>query len=129
MATITISDYQKAYKIGKYDKANSDYSEFRTPALEAAWTAGYNGHEIDFENIVECLRAGNIPESGISCNYREQESEYGLSVLNVIGEEEVGSAVWFANRETIKVKGIRLPYKGSDGETLILPLNIEQFDF
>ena len=126
---IKISDYQKAYIIGKYDKANSDYSFFRTPALEAAWNAGYNGHDIDFNDIVECFRAGNIPESGISYNYRENESEYGLSVLNVLGEEEIGSAIWFANRETIKIKGIRLPYRGSDGETLILPLNIEQYDF
>lgn len=129
MAAITISDYKRAYEIGQRHATTFDFCDWYTPALLVAYELGRTGKEINFEDVVEAVRAGNLPESGISYNYREQESELGLSVLNVVGEEEVGSSIWFAGREKVTVKGIRLSYKGSDGETLILPFGIEQFDF
>lgn len=121
--------YKKAYRLGQVDAANNDYQCWSTACLDVAYTLGRDGKEINFDDVVKCNRAGNIPFGGVSYNFRDQLSENGLSVLNVIGENEVGSSVWFADRKEIEVEGIRLPYKGSDGETLVLPLNIEQFDF
>lgn len=37
--------------------------------------------------------------------------------------------MWFADREKIEFSGILLPVTGSDGEPLVLPLEIEQYDF
>lgn len=125
----TINRYRRAYELGQQDKANNSYQNWMTTCLGVAYDLGYEGKELNFNDVVKCYRAGSIPFGGVSFNYREQTSENGLSVLNVIGEGEVGSAVWFAERKVIEVEGIRLPYKGSDGETLILPLNIEQYDF
>lgn len=125
----TIELYKKAYKAGQWCKENNDFQSFRTKCLDKAWELGFRGIEINFDDIVTCVRAGEIPDGGISYNYREQENEDGLSVLNVIGENEIGSAVWFSERENITVKGIRLPLTGSDDETLILPLDINQYDY
>ena len=126
---ITVEMYKRAYELGKIDAANNNYQCWQTSCLDVAYLLGHNGKELNFDDVVKCVRAGKAPKGGISYNYRDQSSENGLSVLNVIGEEEVGSSVWFAERKEVEVEGIRLPYKGSDGETLILPLNIEQYDF
>lgn len=125
----TIEMYKAVYEEGKDDKVNNCFRCWYTPCLDVAYNLGQKGKEINFDDVVKCVRSGRVPNGGVSYNFRDQYSEKGLSVLNVIGEEEVGSAVWFSERTTIEVEGIRLPYKGSDGETLILPLNIEQFDF
>ena len=64
-----------------------------------------------------------MPETGLSHNYAADACEWGMSTAvrhdNI--EKEVGSAVWFAEREKVDVEGIMLPYPGSDGEALILP--------
>lgn len=128
MKTTTVEMYKVAHSNGKRDAESGELRGYHTAALDVAYDLGYEGKVIDFENIVDCVRAGNVPSGGVSYNYRDQLSEKGLSVLFVEGEPEIASSIWF-DRAEVKVSGIRLPYTGSDGETLILPLEIEQYDF
>ena len=125
----TVKLYMRVYKAGEWCRKNGVYQGYYTQCLSKAFELGYNGIKVDFNDVVICRRAGYIPAGGISYNYREQIYERGLSVINVTGEEEVGSSVWFSDRKIITVKGIRLPFTGSDDETLILPLGVEQFDY
>jgi len=60
----------------------------------------------------------------LSYNYRDQVSERGLSLANLEGEDEVGSSMFFKDRGLVQVSGVLLPKTGSDGEPLILPINI-----
>ena len=90
---------------------------------------GMEGIEIDFSNIVIAERYGNLPEGGRSHNYRDDIKEYGVSASNIKGEKEIGSVIFFCDRKKIEFQGILLPITGSDNEPLILPLNIEQYDF
>lgn len=129
MATITIANYKSAYLNGKKDAKNGDYSSYYTPALEAAYDLGREGIEIDFENIVVAERYGELPENGVSYNYRDGYKEKGVSAANIKGEEPVGSYIWFTDNVKIEFEGILLPVKGSDGEPLLLPLGVEQYDF
>ena len=90
---------------------------------------GYDGQEIYFTDIVPGYRYSDIPEGGVSFDYLDDVFEKGLSLAAVDGEKKVVPSMWFSDREKVKVSEIRLPFKGSDGETLILPLGIEQYDF
>lgn len=129
MATITIANYKSAYLCGKKDAKNGDYSSYYTPVLEAAYDLGREGIEIDFENIVVAERYGELPKRGVSYNYRDDYKEKGVSAVNIKGEEPVGSYIWFTDNVKIEFEGILLPVKGSDGEPLLLPLGVEQYDF
>ena len=129
MATITIANYKYAYLNGKKDARNVDYSSYYTPVLEAAYDLGREGIEIDFENIVIAERYGELPESGVSYNYRDGYKDKGVSAASIKGEEPVGSYIWFTDNVKIEFKGVLLPVKGSDGEPLLLPLGVEQYDF
>lgn len=125
----TVEIYKKAYNQGVNDRKSGDYSLWQTQALRVAYELGYEGKEINFDDVVDCERAGAVPAGGISYNFRDKYSEQGCSVINVKGEKPVSSVIWFADRKMVEVTGIRLPYRGSDGETLILPLGIEEYDF
>ena len=126
---ITIENYKSAYNYGVNDSKNGEITGWFTPALEAAYDMGYRGIAIDFENVVIAERYGNLPEGGVSFNYSEGKKELGCSASNIKGEKEIGSSMWFADREKIEFSGILLPVTGSDGEPLVLPLEIEQYDF
>ena len=125
---ITKKHYNMAYDLGRADAKNGHRTSWYTQALYNAYELGMDGIIIDWDDIVECRRAGGIG-NGVSWNHLDGRSERGLSVLNVVGEKEVSSAIWFSDRGITTVTGIRLPFKGSDGETLILPFGIDQFDF
>lgn len=129
----TVQKYKAAYAYGHNDKKNAgeytNNSMWQLKAFELAYTFGFEGVEIDWNDVVECERAGNIPESGVSYNHLAGVYEKGLSVLNIIGKEEVNSALWFYDRKKVNVSGIRLPFTGSDGEILILPLGVDEVDF
>ena len=125
----TVSMYERAYRLGQRHAGTGDMRYWYTRSIDKAYLMGYEGHEIDFTDIVSGYRYGDIPEGGVSFNYLDDMFEKGLSLAAVDGEKEVGSSMWFYDREKVKVSGIRLPFKGSDGETLILPLGIEQYDF
>lgn len=121
---IKVSDYKAAYKSG----VNGGFVGYCTPALIAAQDMGRNGIVIDWDNIVTGYRYGNIPEGGVSRNYADDCMELGCSLARLEGGKEVGSSVWFCDRPEVKVRGILLPVKGSDGEPLVLPLDIKCMD-
>lgn len=127
----TVEKFKAAYNYGFNDKKNDSYanSAWFLKAFEVAYNYGHDGMEINWNDIVTCIRYGNIPDSGVSYNYLSEKFEKGLSVANALGEAEVASTVWFSDRRKVEVQGIRLPCKGSDGETLVLPLGVEDFDF
>jgi len=116
-------------------KANRDgmdrlgtYWSYYTPVLQVAFDLGQRGVDLSLQPDVTGYRYGKMPESGLSYNYSGQKSERGLSLAAIDGQKETGSCVWFADRDTVKVSGLLLPYKGSDGEPLILPFCVENLD-
>ena len=130
MSTITINDYKRAYNIGVKDAKRCGYTSWYTPVLGAAYNLGYEGYTIDFDTVVTAERYGELPEgSNVSFNYRENTKELGVSVACLKGEEEVGSCMFFQDRQKVEVKGLLVSAKGSDGEPLILPLGVDQWDF
>lgn len=128
MSKIEIEHYKKAYKLGKIHAKEGNLCGWYTPILQAAYDLGYEGVEIDFTQIVKAERYGNLP-NGCSYNYAENKKEMGVSASNIVGCKEIGSSVWFSGRDKIQFEGILLPMTGSDGEPLLLPLGIEQYDF
>ena len=104
------------------------FDSYYTPTLQVAYNLGQKGINLESQPDVSGERYGNIPESGLSYNYAAATSENGLSLANLNGEKEVGSTIWFADRKKVKVAGMLLPYKGSDGESLILTYDVENLD-
>lgn len=128
MREITISDYKRAYELGKKHAEECDLCGWYTPFLQASYDLGYEGIEVDFSKVVKAERYGDLP-NGCSYNYADNKKEMGVSASNLVGEKEIGSSLWFTDREKIVFEGILLPIKGSDGEPLLLPLGVEQYDF
>ena len=129
MGVITINHYKAAYSLGiKHGNSETEMAGWYTKVLEAAYSLGRRGIIVDFDNIVTAERYGELPE-GVSYNYRDGFMEDGVSATNIKGEKEVGSSIWFCDREKIEFRGILLPVKGSDGEPLLLPLDVWQYDF
>ena len=117
-----------ANKIGLDDSKSGGYSSFYTPVLQRAYDLGYNkGIDLRDAPIVEGIRYGAAPDSGISQNYAEGTSEYGLSLAQESGKKQIGSSVWFSGRKAYEYRGVKVG-TGSDGETIILPLHVEKYD-
>ena len=124
-----INYLRRAYNLGKRHAENGDYCAWYTPRLEMAYNLGYDGIEVDFENIVSGYRYGKCPEHE-SYNYADNTKEHGVSLAALDGQKEIGSSVWFCDREKVRVSGLLISETGSDGEPLIIPLDMkEQFDF
>ena len=120
---------RRAYNLGVKDAKNNNYTCFYTPRLQMAYNLGYEGIEVDFGKIVKGYRYGQCPEQE-SWNYLSNTKEDGVSLAALDGGKEVGSSIWFTDREKINVEGVLISSKGSDGEPLIIPLDFnEQFDF
>lgn len=120
MTKITREDIIRANAQGLRDK---EYMvDFYSNSLQVAYNLGVKGKDISAQPTVTGYRYGEVPEDGISFNYREQESERGLSMASVEGAEESGITKWFFNGhgKKVQVSGILLPYTGSDDEALIL---------
>ena len=117
----------KISDINKLGSENKDeYLSFHTPVLQIAYDLGQKGIDLSKQPVVTGYRYGKAPNSFISQNYRDQTSEFGLSMAAIEGGKEVGSSVWFSGKK-YKYSGILLPYKGSDGENLILALDAENW--
>lgn len=91
---------------------------------------GSRGH--DFPEKVMAKRIGEIPEAGVSYNFRDQQAEAGTSVLGLLDGENLtlqndGTYQLFNNGKQVTIGGYLHPYKtGSDGEPLLLyPWKIE----
>ena len=90
---------------------------------------GLKGEEIG--PFVFAERIGNAPERGYSLNYREQTGEQGVSVLGLLDpskglvKKNDGTFELFNDGERRFVGGFLTPFKGSDGEPLLIGI---QFD-
>jgi hypothetical protein len=105
---------------------NTDtYWMYETPVLQEAYSAGWErGYDLSTQPDVSGYRYGSIPEGGVSYNYREQMLERGLSLAAVDGGAPVGSVIFFADRPKYEVRGLLLPWTGSDGEPMVLPYGV-----
>jgi hypothetical protein len=100
---------------------------YRTPVLQAAFDLGADGVDLANAPVVTGYRYGKASDEFISYNYANGTKEPGLSLAAVEGEKEIGSAMWFADRQKYTYTGI-LSGKGSDGEPVILALDAECWD-
>ena len=124
-----INYLRRAYNLGKRHAESGDYCAWYTPRLEMAYNLGYEGIGVDFDNIVSGYRYGKCPEHE-SINFADNRKEHGVSLAALDGQKEVGSSVWFCDREKVSVNGLLISATGSDGEPLIIPLDMdEQYDF
>ena len=131
MKQITEQMIKNANRNGLEDKANGvEYTtgDYCTPVLSVALKLGWEGIDITECPVVSGYRFGEIPECGISMNWADQRSERGVSLAALDGCKEIGSSIWFCSRKKVNVTGVLLPYKGSDGEPLVLPIGIDCWD-
>jgi len=103
---------------------NNEMYSYYTPVLNAAKIIGERGIDLSNCPIVTGKRYGKAPESFLSQNYRDNTSELGLSCY--YGDDKIRSE--FLERKEYNYKGLLLPFKGSDGESLILCLDAEYLD-
>ncbi len=122
---ITVEDILKANRYGL--KNRDAFLIYRTPVLACAQHWGQEGIDLSRAQVVQGWRYGNN-ETGVSQNYADVTSEYGLSLAALEGGDEIGSSIWFCDRPKIHFRGILLPSRGSDGEPLILPVGGENYD-
>lgn len=124
-----INYLRRAYNMGRKHAQNGNFASWYTPRLQMAYELGYEGIGVDFDNIISGYRFGACPEHE-SFNYAEGRKEWGVSLAAVDGQKEVGSTMWFSDRKKVNVKGLLIDATGSDGEPLIIPLDMDvQFDF
>jgi hypothetical protein len=126
MKKVTADEIRKANLEGLNDPQS--FWDYYTPTLSVALDLGRRGISLQDAPVVSGIRYGKAPDGGISNNYRDGISERGLSLAKIDGAEEVGSVVWFEGREEHRYTGILLPYKGSDGEALILAEGVDNLD-
>lgn len=125
---MTREEIVKANKAGLSHQNNNDvWFCYYTPTLNVAYELGREGVDLSTAPVVSGYRYGAAPESFISFNFAEGRKECGLSLAALDGEKEIGSSVWFADRQVYSYSGI-LSGKGSDGEPLILAFEAENLD-
>lgn len=82
---------------------------------------GYYGSPIDW---ITGWRYGDIPEPGKSYNYRDRYWEMGVSLAYDDVDEETKDKVSLLfirqGRELVHISGLWIPFKGSDGEPLVI---------
>ena len=117
-----------ANKAGQEDRLTGEWMSYYTPVYQVAYNLGQDGIDLAEAPLVSGYRYGEIPESGISRNYADDISERGLSLAALDGGKEIGSSVWFADRKRVAVLGLLMPHTGSDGEPIILPVDVEDLD-
>lgn len=126
---ITRETILAANRYGLDNADNHDAGDYRTPVLAVACSLGRIGINLSNQPTVTGVRLGDMPDGGISHNYRDDVSERGLSLLRLSERDNVASAVWFSDRKKlVEVTGLLLPYCGSDSEPLILVYGIEDYD-
>lgn len=105
---------------------------YYTHILQVAYNLGCRGIDLSKQPVVSGWRYGQIPDSGLSKNYRDDISERGLSLMEADGADTVAdwvSAMYIVsgNRPVVHVTGVLLPYTGSDGEPLVLPVGTVEY--
>lgn len=124
---LSLTAIREANEAGKAHAATGVCWSYRTPVLQRAYDMGLSGEDLSSAPVVRGLRFGQAPESGVSTNYRSGRGERGLSLAQESGHAEIGAAVWFAGRQAYEYEGVKVG-TGTDGETLILPLHVENLD-
>jgi hypothetical protein len=119
MRYTTRQDIVEANAVGLRHKDTDTYWSYYTPTLQVAYNLGLAGVDLSDAPDVAGYRYGSAPDSCVSYNHAEARSERGLSLACLDGEQEIGSSVWFADREVIRYTGL-LAGRGSDGEPIIL---------
>ena len=61
MREITISDYKRAYELGKKHAEECDLCGWYTPFLQASYDLGYEGIEVDFSKVTLVKIVGEAP--------------------------------------------------------------------
>ncbi len=122
-----ISEIKAANEAGHRDSETDTLRSYYTPTLQTAYNLGYAGVDLSDAPVVSGYRYGSAPDSYISHNFTDDCAEHGLSLAALDGEKEIGSSVWFADRETYHYEGL-LSGLGSDGEPLILAFAAENYD-
>jgi len=122
---VTERDIRTANAEGlKLRAAGYDYPGDRhTAILSIALYLGFEGVSLADAPVVSGYRYGNVPYSGISYNFRDGLSERGLSMAQLDGAKECASCIFIGDRPEVRVSGVLLPYTGSDGEALVLPID------
>lgn len=125
---VTEQDIRKVHETGK--KNPDKFWSWHTGVLDQAFQLGQEGYELG--PVVNCERFGEPPFSGTSFNYQDQRREKGVSVISA-DDDSAGSAganLFMSDREIFSFQGILIEgARGSDGEPLVLPINIyENFD-
>lgn len=121
-------------KANRYGLNNrDDFSSYHTTILDVAKDLGQQGVNLENQPSVVGFRYGLAPENGISRNYADDVSERGLSLVETTKNRANDSRRWhydsfFGDRPKKLYRGIELPYKGSDGEPLILPYYFDDWD-
>lgn len=120
---------KKAYDMGAEHAAAGYYKSWYTTRLDMAYKLGHEGIKVDFDHVVSCYRYGSIP-TRCSRNYMDDRLEIGVSIAAIEGEKETPSCIWFQDRDIVKFKALLIGETGSDGERLVIPLDMdEQYDF
>ena len=127
MKTVTEAQYRKANANGLRDAKTGDFTSYYTPALQVAYNLGQEGISLENAPVVTGYRYGEMPWNGVSANSQTGGFEKGLSLACVEGGKEVGSSVWFCDREKYTYTGI-VSGLGSDGEVVILTFAAEYLD-
>lgn len=117
------------YKVltGEAPTPKSYNYEAQPGILSDFFEAGIIGE--DLPKPVIGWRYGDIPPTGKSYNYRDQYTEYGVSLMQVEGEPIGKNAFALfggSNRNKRYVKGYLIERRGSEGEPLII--GAENFD-
>jgi hypothetical protein len=118
---------EQILKANKYGLGGGS-GDYYTPILDAAKNLGLDGFDLSNCETVTGYRYGSAPESMLSYNYTDNRMEHGLSLAAINGGKEIGSSVWFCDRDKKEYTGLLLPVKGSDGEPLILCYGAEYLD-
>jgi hypothetical protein len=124
---LTPDQIVNANKAGLKHRGSETIWSYWTPVLQVAYNLGWDGVELT-NQVVSGWRYGAAPAMGISHNFADDTSEKGLALAALDGHVEVGSTIWFSDRKKHSYSGILVPVKGSDGETLILPLHVDNLD-
>jgi hypothetical protein len=119
---------EKILKANRYGLRNQDYASWHTGIYQVACDLGCDGIDLSQQPDVTAWRRGNLPAGGISINHATGDSERGLSVMAIGDNDAHWSEMFSGDRCRVDVRGMLLPYTGSDDEPLLLAYDIEDMD-
>jgi len=119
----TEQQYKAANAAGLKHRTTGAFWSYYTPTLQVAYNLGLDGVSIQDVQPITAFRFGKAPENFISCNYRDNAPEKGLSVYT----EKSVIRCEFTDRQKYEYTGLPVA-TGGDGEILILAFDAEYLD-